>query len=263
MTVSVRQSSSATGAVIYWPAGKALRGGVVCLHGTEGGFAGWNDLKCALLAANGFAAMAHSYTRNARYLTHPDIDDVPLEATEAALLCMREQLAPYRFGLARIGLGLFGVSRGAEHALLVAELLAEEASPAAPDAVAVHAPPDATWPAFIAADFQTGRPWAGDRDRPAWSWRGGYDRTRPGLPLGTLRHPYPVLIVQGSEDRVWGDAMARRLVTRMTDAGHPPEAHFFAVEDHTFGVAARNLELVLLVDFFGRHLAPDRVTAVR
>ena len=135
MTVSVRQSSSATGAVIYWPAGKALRGGVVCLHGTEGGFAGWNDLNCALLAANGFAAMAHSYTRNARYETHPDIDDVPLEATEAALLCMREQLAPYRFGLSRIGLGLFGVSRDAEHALLVAELLAEEASPATIDSM--------------------------------------------------------------------------------------------------------------------------------
>ena len=36
-------------------------------------------------AASGFATIAHSYTQSA--------DDVPLECTEAALLCLREQLA--------------------------------------------------------------------------------------------------------------------------------------------------------------------------
>lgn len=36
---------------------------------------------------------------------------------------------------------MFGVSRGAEHALLLTQLLAEDGSAALPDAVAVHSPP--------------------------------------------------------------------------------------------------------------------------
>ena len=251
MSLAVRQSLSSVGSVIYWPGNSAPRGGVVCLHGSEGGLAGWNHLNCALLAANGFASMGHHYTKNGPFLTHPDIDNVPLEGTEAALVCLREQLAPYGCGI-----GLFGASRGAEHALLLAQLLAEETSPALPDAVAVHSPPDAIWPAYIVADFQTGRPWAGDRERPAWAWRGGHERTRPGILLETERFPNPVFIAQGTADQVWGDEMARRLVARMIKAGGKPEAHFFDGEDHIFGTEARNREWELLVAFFARHLSP-------
>ena len=252
MALAIRQSvSSSTPAVIYWPGSGAPRGGMVCLHGSEGGIAGWNDLNCALLAANGFAALAHNYTQGARWLTHPDIDDVPLEGTETALMALRTELAPYPCKI-----GLFGVSRGAEHALLLTQLLAEDGSAALPDAVAVHSPPDEAWPAFIVADFQTGKPWAGDRQRPSWSWRGDHERTRPGTLLCTAPLPCPVFIAQGAQDNVWGDAMARRLVARMTKAGWPPEAHFFDEEDHIFRVEARNREWELLIDFFNRHLIP-------
>jgi pimeloyl-ACP methyl ester carboxylesterase len=222
MALTVRQSVSSTQDAIYWPGNGPLRGGVVCLHGSEGGFAGWNDLNCALLAANGFAALAHNYTRTTPWLTHPDIDDVPLEGTETALMALREELGPYQCGV-----GVFGVSRGAEHALLLTQLLAEDGSPALPDAVAVHSPPDEAWPAFIVSDFQTGKPWAGDRRRPSWSWRGKHDRTRPGTLLGLIPLSCPVFIAQGTQDNVWGDKMARRLVARMNEAGLTPEAHFF------------------------------------
>lgn len=107
----------------------------------------------------------------------PDIDDVPLEGTVAALDAMRAEMAPFGCGV-----GLFGISCGAEHALLVAQLLAEDGAAEMPDAVAVPSPPDVTWPAFMVADFQTGQPWAGDRMRPSWSWRGTHQRTRPGSP---------------------------------------------------------------------------------
>ena len=129
----------------------------MCLHGSEGGWAGWNDLYCALFAANGFVALSRNYSQNARWPTPPDIDDVPLEGTQTALAALRAELVPYGCGL-----GLFGISRGAEHALLVAQLLAEDGCEELPDAVAVHSPPDGTWPAFIVSDFQTGQPWAGD-----------------------------------------------------------------------------------------------------
>jgi acetyl esterase/lipase len=250
MEVAIRRSVSSTREVIYWPGNIPLRGGVVCLHGSEGGLAGWNELRCALLAANGFAALARNYSQNTRWLIHPDIDDVPLDATEAALAALKQELAPYHCGI-----GLFGASRGAEHALLLAQLLAEDGSAVVPDAVAVHSPPDATWPAFIVSDFQTGLPWAGDTERPAWSWRGTHERTRPGTLLGTAPAPYPIFIAQGTQDSVWGDEMARRLTARIADAGKPPEAHFFEGEDHAFRTDASNSEWELILRFFGRHLA--------
>jgi dipeptidyl aminopeptidase/acylaminoacyl peptidase len=48
--------------------------------------------------------------------------------------------------------------------------------------------------------------------------------------------------------------MAKRLVARLTEAGHPTEAHFFEGEGHVFRAVARNREWELLVDFFTRHL---------
>ena len=251
MGLAVHCGVSATGATLYWPGERPLRGGVVCLHGSEGGSAGWNDLNGALFAANGFVALVHDYTPGARWLTHPDIDAAPLDPTEAALIWLRKELAPYGCGV-----GLFGASRGAEHALLVVQLLAEDGCPDVVDAVAVHSPPDETWPAFIVADFQTGELWAGDPDRPAWSWRGQTERTAPGAMLGAV--PCPVFIAQGTEDSVWDAAMARRLAARMRAAGRPAEAHFFPGEDHVFRPEARNHEWELMLDFFARHLAPPR-----
>lgn len=249
MTSPIRQSVASTRENLYWPAGEP-RGGIICLHGSEGGWAGWNDLTCALFAAHGFLALSHNYTINARWPVHPDIDDVPLESTRDALASMREELAPFGCGL-----GLYGISRGAERALLVAQLLMEDGCAEVPDALAVHSPPDETWPAFIVADFLTDQPWAGDRHRPAWSWNGGHERTRPGTPLGTALTRYPVFITQGTEDRTWDADMARRLVARLTDAGRAPEAHFFEGEGHVFRAEARNREWALMTDFFARHLA--------
>ena len=249
MPLSIRQTVASTGETIYWPT-DAPHGGIVCLHGSEGGWAGWNDLYCALFAAHGFAALSRNYTRKAQWLTHPDIDDVPLEGTETALAAMRTEMAPFGCGT-----GLFGISRGAEHALLVAQLLVEDCCAEVPDAVAVHSPPDAAWPAFIVADFQTGEPWAGDLTRPAWSWRGAHVRTRPGTPLCPGTVPYPVFIAQGTDDRTWDADMARRLVARMTEHRCSPEAHFFEGEDHIFRAAARNREWELMADFFAKHLA--------
>jgi len=94
MSLSIRQTTASTGENLYWPTGTP-RGGIVCLYGSEGGLAGWNDLHCALFAAHGFAALSRNYTQNAQWLTHPDIDDVPLEGTQRALAAMRTELAPF------------------------------------------------------------------------------------------------------------------------------------------------------------------------
>ncbi|MCW6512080.1 hypothetical protein [Lichenifustis flavocetrariae] len=180
MGLSIHQSASPSGDTVYWPERLPPRGGRVCLHGSDGGFSGWNDVSCLLLAANllaanGFVALAHSYNRPRQSGRAPGIDSALLDGTEAALAFLKQELAGHRCGV-----GLFGYSRGAEHALLAAQLMAEDGSDATPSAVAVHSPQDAIWPAFILSDFETGRDWDGDRHLPAWTWRGNADRTMPG-----------------------------------------------------------------------------------
>ena len=39
MSPSIRQTAASTGENMYWPSGTP-RGGIVCLHGSEGGWAG-------------------------------------------------------------------------------------------------------------------------------------------------------------------------------------------------------------------------------
>jgi acetyl esterase/lipase len=155
-------------------------------------------------------------------------------------------------------IGLFGASRGAEKALLLAQILAEDGHPALPDAVAVHSPPDAVWPAYIFSDFHTGKAWAGDWTRPAWSWKGTHERTRPGLPLAAEHYPGPIFLTQGEADQVWSAEMAHRLVARLTAAGRPPEAHFFDGEDHVLRCPANDEAFARRLAFFVRTLSAPR-----
>ncbi len=247
--MKLRRTSSPSGTV-YWPTGHPPIGGVVCLHGSEGARAGWNDVTCAMLAANGFAALAHRYNGVGDYPDHLNIDDVPLEGTVGALEWLREATAEWACRI-----GLFGASRGAEKALLLAQLLAQDGHPALPDAIAVHSPPDAVWPAYIFSDFHTGKAWAGDWTRTAWSWKGAHERTRPGLPLAAEHYPGPIFLIQGEADQVWSAEMAHRLVARLTAAGRAPEAHFFEGEDHVLRCPANDEAFAMLLAFFVRNLS--------
>lgn len=247
--MKLRRTLSATGTV-YWPADHPPIGGVVCLHGSEGGWAGWNDLTCAMLAANGFVALAHRYTGAGAYPGNLNIDDVPLEGAVSALEWLRGATAEWGCRI-----GLFGASRGAEKALLLAQVLAEDGHPALPDAVAVHSPPDAIWPAYIFSDFQTGKAWAGDRTRPAWSWKGSHERSMPGIALAAERYPGPIFLTQGQADQVWGAEMAHRLVGRLTAAGRAPEARFFEGEGHVLRSPANDEAFGALLAFFTRTLS--------
>lgn len=148
---------------------------MICLHGSDGGWAGWNDRNAALFAGAGFAAAPVAYS-GGDHAGASAIDGVALEIVEAAMRAMRLAF-PDR------AVALFGASRGAEAALLYAQPIAAEKSERTPDAVMAHAPPDAAWPAFRPADWGPDGTWSGDRRRPAWTWRGESGRTRPETPL--------------------------------------------------------------------------------
>jgi pimeloyl-ACP methyl ester carboxylesterase len=259
MMLKIKLSSSPVGAVIYQPVDLNPKGGIVLLHGSEGGSAGKIDVIAVLLAAHGFWAMPKPYNKADALLTRPDIDNIPLEGTEEALVYMRDILTPYNKKI-----GLYGVSRGAEQALLISQLLAEESSHALPDAVAVHAPTSKIKPAFILANYRFSlagtihklRSQLGLRKaQPAWSWRNSHDRTLPETDIQIEKYPYPLLITHGKKDIIWSVEESRILQQRRQAKGLPTETHYFGQEGHILQIEARNQQLEILLDFFTRNLS--------
>jgi acetyl esterase/lipase len=259
---NIQLSASPVEAIIYQPKHISPKGGIVLLHGSEGGSAKWIDVIAVLLAANGFLTMPKSYNKADALLTRPDIKNVPLEGTENALLYMRKLMNSYNQKI-----GLLGVSRGAEQALLISQLLSEENSLAMPDALAVHASTSKLKPAFILADYQpsirqllkklnclVGR----KKLPPAWCWRNSHQRTLPNTNIEIEKYPNPVLITHGMEDNLWNIEESRILAKRRQVKKLPTEVHYFAGEGHSLGIDARNLWLDMLSDFFTRHLSNSR-----
>lgn len=235
--------------LLYRPPGSGPFPGVLLLHGSEGGWAGWNDQRATLLAAHGFAAYAFRYSRSGNPWNAGDLLEVPLEETAAALERLR--------ALSLVGprVALYGLSRGAEQAALLTSLLAAEGAPL-PDALAVHSPADVVVGAFRAGyrrpppDHEVWDPAA-----LAWTWEEGGARLLPGTPIELERYAGPVFMSVGLADAMWTAEMTRRLEARLRAAGRTPEVHYYEGENHLLGPAAETRNWGRLIEFLTRHLA--------
>ena len=136
---------------LYAPAGHAAVPHVLVLQGSEGAWSGFAHPQAAIFAASGIAALPFGYGVGGNLWNAGLIENVPLDRTAAALNALRSR--PRSTGK----VGVYGVSRGAEHALLLAVLMATDSTLHAPDAVAVHAPPDVICGAFDARDWRDSR----------------------------------------------------------------------------------------------------------
>ncbi len=133
---------------LYLPPGEGRPPVVIVLSGSEGGIP---EVRAALLASHGFAALALAYFR-AEGL--PDeLFEVPIETVERGIAWLAS-----RDGVAAGRIALLGGSKGAELALLAASRLPEVA------AVVAYAPTAYAWPGIT----RTG----GSRDTSSWTWRG-------------------------------------------------------------------------------------------
>lgn len=144
---------------------------VVVLHGSEGAWSGDSYFNAAILAAHGFRAMPLGYSTNTNLRNAGDIVDVPPDRTVRPLDALRA--CPAASGK----VGLYGVSRGAEHALPVGSLMARDCLPGLPDAIAVYAAPDVASGAFHGATWRDrrGPGWQScDPGEPARTWQGGF-----------------------------------------------------------------------------------------
>lgn len=235
----------------YGPSGKGPFPAVMVLHGSEGALSGWSHRNAVLLAAHGFLAFPFGYSKGGNAWNAGSIEEVSLDRSVAALTALRA--FPYAGGK----LGVYGVSRGAEHALLLTALMRRDGVDGVPDAVAAHSAPDVICGAFDARRYRdSGDPgWqTWDPASRAWSWRGSSDDLMPTQPIEIERFEGPLFLSHGTADRVWSVEMTRRLEARLKAHGRKPEVHYYEGQDHIPNSDGENDHHDLLISFFQRHL---------
>ncbi|MBI5264780.1 MAG: prolyl oligopeptidase family serine peptidase [Bradyrhizobium sp.] len=236
----------------YGPPGDGPFPAILLLHGSDGRWSGWSARNAGLLASQGFLALPFGYSNGGNAWNAGDIADIPLDRTVHALGALRN------WRLSGEKIGLYGVSRGAEHALLLVSLMARDAVAGLPDAVAVHSAPDVICGAFNAKAWRDAgdpgwQPW--DPAKRAWIWRGSSDGLLPTAPIEIERYNGPLFLSHGTRDTTWSVEMTRRLSDRLNRHGRTPEVHLYEGEDHGLSSEGENRHYELLTEFLTRHLA--------
>lgn len=237
--------------VTYGPPGDGPFSAIMLLHGSEGAWAGWSHRDAMLLAAHGFLAFPYGYSSGGNAWNAGHIIDYPLDRSVEALGALRS----FQYVGERVG--LYGLSRGAEHALLLGSLMARDIVAGLPDAIAAHSPPDVVCGAFDARSFRdAGDPgWqAWDVSKRAWTWCDSHEGLLPTTPIEIERYPGPLFLSHGTQDRMWSVEMTKRLEKRLIKNGRSPEVHYYEGEDHIPNSAGQNKHYELLLDFFLKHL---------
>jgi dipeptidyl aminopeptidase/acylaminoacyl peptidase len=235
----------------YGPAGEGPFPAILVLHGSEGGFSGWSHRHAVLLAAHGFLAFPFPYSRQGNAWNAGNICDVPVDRTVEALHALRG------FGPVDGRVGLYGCSRGAEHALLVTALMMRDGISGVADALAVHAPSDVICGGFDARTHRDpGDPgWQSwDTSFRAWTWKGSSEGLLPTTPIAIEPYQGPVFISHGLKDTLWSHRMSERLADRLSKAGNAPELHLYEGQGHVPDSEGENIHHQKLLNFFDRTL---------
>ncbi len=235
----------------YGPAGHGPFPAIMVLHGSEGGFSGWSHCTSMLLASHGFIAYPHAYSQGGNAWNAGAIKDVPIEHTANALTALR------KFKYTSDRAGVYGVSRGGEHALLLASLLASENTTDQPDALAAHSAPDVICGAFNGRTWRdSGDPgWqAWDPSERAWTWRGDSENLKPTTTIEIERYQGPLFLSHGTKDRMWSVKMTKRLEQKLKEREAHLEVHYYEGEEHLCSDDADNKHNEMLVRFFTRFL---------
>jgi dienelactone hydrolase len=231
---------------LFIPPGRGPHPVVIVLSGSGGGF----DLdKAAVLARHGFATLALAYFGIAPLPTW--LHRIPLEYFEAALTWL---FAQPEIDSGRVG--ILGVSRGAELALLLGSTFPQIR------AIVAYAPSSVAWAA-------SGRDKSSGEIIPCWTWRGkpvpfaplplrGF-MWRSAFPVVALKRPVmfrnlfhaglrnreavgraaipvekirgPILLISGGDDHLWPAAeMSEAIVARLRHNGGTHEAEHLHFE---------------------------------
>jgi dienelactone hydrolase len=229
--------------------------GIVMLHGSEGGSARYIDEDAIPLAEAGFAVLVFCWFDCPG--RPPIIHRIPLEDTVAAVQWLRASPA-----VQGRPVGVYGVSRGAEQAVLLASLLGDTTTIAA---VAVHAPSDTIVAAYDPGSGESpmeNDPWTGQPIfGAAWTWQGqplhGERDSffEPGPRIEVERYPGDLYLSHGTADDLWSVERSQHIEAARDAAGLPTEAHYWQGEGHILMMPANVQEfLATLTAFYRREL---------
>ncbi len=223
---------------------------VLCLHGSEGGGSKGHDVTARFLAENGCAAFALDWCSSSLYPSPAaplGVVDIDIEKPLAALNWIKSH--PRLKGLKT---GIYGYSRGAELACLIATFTASNKD-LGPDAIATFAATDVveggcTW----VWDEKAEKPFAADAHLSAWRWNGSPIKT--GQPIAIELFKGPVLLLHGKNDELWSFKRSMALAQRLRQNERKVETRYFEGQGHILTAAARERDEIIL-DFLKRKLA--------
>lgn len=274
----VRMVRSPYGPGLFIPNDDKPHPAVLLLHGSEGGLASGTRLYAEALAAQGYVAFAFCYAGCASgadsdiYRPNRETIAVDLKKTADALTWLAK--SKYVNGKK---VALYGVSRGAEQALLLASLLAKDTRWRSPDAVAVHAPSDIIVPGFNwywrDSVCSSGKSWnqicgtpppADEGHHPvAWLWSPAPSAVTPGKRIEVENIKAPIFITHGDRDEVWSVDRTHRIQKSLEAVGLHSEVHIFRGEGHILRLEAGYEADVMLLSFLKRTLTEPHATSAK
>ncbi len=270
--VEERASAEFPNSYVFHPGDGLAHPGIILLHGSNGGSIPGTAVHAALLAARGFSVMTFCWwdcdRNDVRIERMPYLARIELTRTVAALKWFKES----RFVGADHKLGLYGISMGAEQALLLASLNRKITT--AIDAVAVHAVNDVTsagmnfswldercWTCDMKAkgctdsesnwnprcgpiNLENESPWR----LPLWLWEG--EKLKIGQRIEIEQFEKPLLITHGEKDTVWNVQKAKNIDAKMKEVGRKPEVILFPNEGHGLSMPAEQERRARVESFF-------------
>ena len=221
---------------VYVPRDQDVRGGVLVLHGSEGGGFGTHDRTAVLLACHGFTALAYdwcgSYERPVDGLPSKVVD-IAIEGPVKALRWLQRHESVRNKPVA-----IYGISRGAELAMIIATLSQDPMVPRLA-AVSSLSGSDRIVQGFSWKWRKKSRKKVSHRKARAWLWKGEY--LIPGTPIPVERCDAPVLLIHGLKDTLWKAKRSKRLERRLKAAGKYVETFYMADEAHILSMLAVKL----------------------
>ncbi len=255
----VTKKTPYSGSVLFKPNDNKSYPGILLLHGSEGGSIPYVHLTAWALANDGFSVLAFCWYNCAKNPITEAIDtleNIELEKTFAAFNWLKS--SPY---VANKKTGIYGFSRGAEQALLLAQFADSENIDIS--AVAVHAPSDKIVEGF-SWTWSDSRCWVCKiNDTNKCSNRSNYAIFKWNIACGKMPPDYsviaktkawlykkdnlaigndikielykkPLFISHGMKDELWSYKRSKTIVNRKKQHNQEVQAHFFPNSGHVF-----------------------------
>lgn len=276
----VQKTTPYKSSYVFTPNDGKPHAGIVLFHGSEGGSQRNLWIHALLLAQSGFSVMTFCWwdcgrdVRSEPFATL--MADIEIKSAVDAVDWFRKS----EFVQMSKSLGLYGISKGAELAMLIASF--QDQLPFKIGALAVHSPNDVIEKGSN-INWLDSRCWVcdegvkqcsyqekywnrscgkidgsftrADRDSlPMWTWKGS--RLKLNSRVELEKFSGSILITAGENDTDWESDRNRvkRIETALLKAGRKPEIHMFKGEGHSFSMEAEQKRKAIVDQFFAKSL---------